>query len=324
MNDEDLERVLKGAGQREKPPPEVERAVRQRLRDEWRAVVADRHRRSRRRAISAIAAGLVVAAIGVWAVGPRLTASNKIVATVALVTGELRVNSGWFGFRQRIGEGQPLMLGQTLETGPAGRVALALPTGVSVRLDHRTRLSIPGADRLKLERGTLYVDSGVAVPADRLDVLTPSGSVRHIGTQYEVHLLEPGVRLRVRDGRIEWRSRTGELERGAAGEQLTILDSGSVERRPVPGYGTSWDWAAGIAPAIEIEGLPLAAFLSWAARELGRDVDYASPQIEGEVADIVVHGSIAGLTPAQALDAVLATTSVRATIADRRIVVERH
>lgn len=324
MNDEDLERVLKNAGLREKPPAEVERAVRHRLHAEWLTVVSGNRRRNRPRVIVAIAAAILAAAIGIWIVAPPMNGSAEAVADVALATGEVRVTSGWLDGWHSVAEGQELSTGQTLETGPAGRGALAMPSGVSARLDHDTRLVIAGADQLKLERGTLYVDSGAAAPAARLDVITPSGSVRHIGTRYEAHLSEASVRLRVRDGRIEWRSRTGEIERSQSGEQLTISDDGSVMRKPIPGYGASWDWAAAAAPAIEIEGMPLAAFLSWAARELGREIAYASPQTATEVAGIVVHGSIAGLTPTQALDAVLATTSVRAAVTDGRILVERY
>ncbi|MGH8197122.1 MAG: FecR domain-containing protein [Steroidobacteraceae bacterium] len=291
---------------------------------EWLTVVSDNSRRNRPRFIVAVAAGILAAAVGIWFVAPRINGPTEAAASVALATGEVRVTSGWLDGWHGVAEGQTLSTGQTLETGPAGRGALAMPSGVSARLDHDTRLVIAGADQLKLERGTLYVDSGAATPTARLDVITPSGSVRHIGTQYEAHLSKTSVRLRVRDGRIEWRSRIGEIERSRSGEQLTISDDGSVVRKPIPGYGASWDWAAAAAPAIEIEGMPLAAFLSWAARELGREIAYASPQTATEVAGIVVHGSIAGLTPTQALDAVLATTNVRAAVADGHILVERH
>jgi len=62
-------------------------------------------------------------------------------------------------------------------------------------------------------------------------------------------------------------------------------------------------------------------FLSWVGRELGREIVYSSPQTAAHVAGFVVHGSISGLIPAQALEAVLAMTSVRAVMANGRIVV---
>ena len=86
-------------------------------------------------------------------------------------------------------------------------------------------------------------------------------------------------------------------------------------------YGETWDWIATTTPAIDIEGRPLVDFLAWAGRELGREVVFESPELRREAAAIVVHGSVAGLTPQQALDAVLATTSVRGSLDQGRIVV---
>ena len=160
------------------------------------------------------------------------------------------------------------------------------------------------------------------MPGDsRLAVETPSGLVRHVGTQYEVRLDGSDVRLRVREGRIEWRSNSGTVERGQAGEQLMIAADGAVRREQASRYDASWDWIASTTPAIDIEGRPLAEFLSWAGRELGREVVFATPEVAEETAAIVVHGSIEGLTPTQALDAVLATTSVRGSLEEGRIVV---
>ncbi len=322
MNDKDIEQVLKSAGPREKPSVDFERMVHSRLRAEWLGLVADNRRHRRRRTVLALAASVVAAAIGIWIAAPRLTGPADAIATMALTAGEVRMKSGWFDGWHEIVEGQPLLTGQTLATGPSGRGALALPGGVSARLDHDTRLTIAGAEELTLDRGALYVDSGpAAVPSSRLDVITPSGSVRHIGSQYEVRVMGNEVRLRVREGQVEWRARTGAIERSRTGVQLTIAGDGTVKRVSIPLYGESWDWIAATAPGIEIEGLPLGRFLSWVGRELGREITYASPQSESEVAGIVVHGSISGLTPAQALNAVLATTTVRAVIADGRIVV---
>lgn len=322
MNDADIERVLSSAGPREKPPVEIERAVHDSLRAEWRAVVAEGHRHGRRRMGFALAAGILAAAVGVWVAMPRPAGPADIVATLALAAGEVRVRSGWLDGWGAVASGQALASGQTLQTGSAGRGVLTLPGGVSARMDHDTRILLAGGDQVVLERGALYVDAGPSPsPAAPLDVVTPAGSLRHVGTQYEVRLLDSGVRLRVREGRVEWQVRNGAVEHSGSGEQLTISNDGSVARAMTPLYGESWDWIAAATPAIEIEGLPLAEFLSWAARELGREVVYATSGTESDVAEIVVHGSIAGLTPLQALDAVLATTSVRADVIDSRIVV---
>ncbi len=321
MNDLDLERVLKSAGLRETPPAEVERAVRDHVRSDWRDVVAERSRRGRRRTARALAAGIAVAAIGVWAIAPRFSPTPLTVASVSLAEGGLRVTSGWLDGWHAVTAGQALLEGQVLEAGPGARGALALPGGISARIDRGSRLVVAAHDRLVLERGTIYVDSGAA-PAAPLAVVTPTGTVRHVGTQYEVRLLDAAVQVSVRDGTIEWRSKAGDVARSASGERLTIAGDGRVERTNVPAYGAAWEWTLEAAPAIDIEGMPLSRFLAWAARETGREIAYSSPGVEREAAGIVVHGSIAGLTPPQALDAVLATTNLRARVAGGSLVVE--
>ena len=323
MNDLDLQKVLKSAGLREKPPADVERAVREHLRGEWREAVAEQRLRSRQRTGFALAAGLLAAAIGVWAIAPRFSEVPVAVASITFAADDVRVTSGWLGRRQAVVPGQALLAGQSIETGPSGRGALALAGGIAARVDRDTRLVVAAADRLVLESGTIYVDSGPAsTVTSPLDVVTPRGTVRHVGTQYEVRLLDAGVRVSVRDGMIEWRSGDGNVERSASGEQLTITHDGRVEREPVSAYGPMWDWTLEAAPPINIEGMPLSQFLAWAARETGREIRFASPEVEREAAGIVVHGSVAGLTPHEALDAVLATTTVTAQVSGGSLVVD--
>ncbi|MGH8722180.1 MAG: FecR domain-containing protein, partial [Burkholderiales bacterium] len=232
---------------------------------------------------------------------------------------------GWMSGWREMQSGDVVLAGRALETGADGRAALALPGGLSARMDRDTRVTMVDREHLRLERGTLYVDSGSnGARASRLQVQTASGTVRHLGTQYELRLLPAGMRLRVREGRVEWRSAAGVVESGHAGEQLVVSGDGGVIREPTPRYGASWDWVSEAAPAIDLEGMPLTRFLAWAGRELGRDVKFSPALYEPELATIVVHGSTSGLTPAEALHAVLATTSVKATIADGQIVVARR
>ena len=55
-------------------------------------------------------------------------------------------------------------------------------------------------------------------------------------------------------------------------------------------------------------------FLSWAARELGREIVFASPESEAEANSAVLSGSMTGLTPAEAIAAVLPTTRLRSSL----------
>lgn len=323
MSDIDIERVLRAAGPRNRPPEEVESRAREHLHKEWLQIVAEEHTRRRRRINFALAAGLVAAAIGVWLAAPLVTRSGgEAAATIALVSGEIRAKSGWLGPWRLVGDGESVTAGETLTTGTAGRVAVTLPGGVSARLDRDTRITFVTAEMVRIESGALYVDAGraAASPA-RLEVVTPHGSLTHLGTQFEVRLLESQVRVRVREGRVEWRNDRGAVASGTAGEQLTIEPDGVVQRGATSRFGESWDWVAAVAPGIDIDGHSLAEFLEWAGRELGRDVIFASAEVRSEATGVVLHGSIAGLTPLRALDVVIATTQLQLQLDDGRILI---
>ena len=320
MRDDDIERLLKAAGQRERAPARVEREVREALRADWRELVAERRGRRRAWAGFAAAAGLLLAMLGAWLAYSGSESVGRPVATMAAALDDVRVRSGWWRGWLPAEAGRALVEGDSLETGATGRAGLALPGMVSVRLDHDSRIRLAGADRIVIERGALYVDAGRnAALRSRLVVETPTGDVHHVGTQYEVRIAGDDVQLRVREGRVQWRSRKGGIESGSAGEKLTIAADGHVRREPASRYGATWDWIASTTPAISIEGRTLSEFLNWAGRELGREVVYATPAVAAEARVIVVHGSIDGLTPVQALDAVLGTTSVKSTLDDGRI-----
>jgi hypothetical protein len=67
-----------------------------------------------------------------------------------------------------------------------------------------------------------------------------------------------------------------------------------------------------VTPPYEIDNRPLLEFLVWAGRETGREVVFATPAAEAQAGQVVLKGSVAGLGPDQAIDAVLVSTSLRA------------
>lgn len=322
MQDEDIGRVLKAAGLREQPPGHVRDSVYEGLQLEWRALVANERSRRHRRTTFALAAALAVATVATWQIAPQLTTPAATAATVVVASGDVRVRDGWLRGWDRVGVGAVIRSGVSLASSAQGRAAVTLPGGISARIDRDSLLRFLAPDRVVVERGALYVDSGQATPAP-LDVVTSSGIVRHVGTQYEVRLVGQEVRIRVREGRIEWRSRRGEVEDGRAGEQLRIDGVGRISRSRAATHGESWQWVAATTPVIDVNGLRLDEFLDWAGRELGCEVVFDDSSIAAEAASIRVRGSIDGLTPAQAVEAVLATTSLRAVVAKGRIAVGR-
>ena len=320
----DLGRGLRAAGRRARPAEDVERSVRAAVYAEWQCTVAMRRARRRRRVGYAAVAALGVMGVGAWLSSTRLTAPGAPIASIERVDGEVRYAAGPLPLWRVAGERLALTVGDELRTGDGGRVALALDNGLSVRLDHGTRVELAAEDRIVVRQGAVYIDSGAeeAGAESSLAIDTPAGTVRHLGTQYEVRLLEPGVRVRVREGRVVLERPSDGVLRARAGEQLTVSPDGTVERAAVPVHGDAWQWAVAIAPAFEIDGRPLAQFLAWASRELGREIAYATPEAQAAATRIILSGSVAGLAPEEALNAVLATTGLRRADEDGRIVID--
>jgi ferric-dicitrate binding protein FerR (iron transport regulator) len=171
--------------------------------------------------------------------------------------------------------------------------------------------------------GAVYIDSGVTGPsAARLQVGTPAGVVRHVGTQYEARILNGGTRVRVREGRVDVMPANGPSRTLEVGDQILVTGAGVEERSRIEPSSTEWDWASSAAPEFDINGKPVHEFLAWAGRETGLKVVFTSAESAAEAKRAVLSGSIAGLNPDEALAAVLPTTSLKGTERDGQLVIE--
>lgn len=316
-----IERLLRAASPRVEPPADVERELRAKLRAEWRGIVSAARARRRHMTLS-LAAGVALVAVGAGLATSMLREPAPVIAIAAVAHGELRVADSWIGRWRPLADGAALRVGQRLATGPQTRGALRLTNGLSLRLDHATRVALGDIGHVGIEQGALYVDTGAAgSPAADLLVATPAGDVRHVGTQYEVRLAGRDVTVRVREGRVELLRQDEILAEGRAGEQLAIDPAGRLSRSETAIHGPSWDWVAATAPSFDIDGRALPDFLAWAGRELGLRIDYATPGIEAAAARVRLSGSVAGLMPDQALQAVMDTTRLRAQLDGGRVVI---
>jgi ferric-dicitrate binding protein FerR (iron transport regulator) len=217
-------------------------------------------------------------------------------------------------------EGEPVAAGMTLQTGPAARVALRLSGGGSLRMDVDTRLRLISATDVSLESGMVYLDSGRSgAHAGAVSVHTPMGLVRETGTQFEVRVEKAILRVRVREGSVHLDGSAGSHEAGR-GEELQV-EGPRFSRRPAPLQGATWDWVQGIAPEFDLEGRSLSGFLDWVSRETGRNIRYADDRTARAAAAHRLHGSVEGLTPEQALEAVLPASGLPYGVIDGQLVV---
>lgn len=322
-----IARLLRASGGREQPSEDLQRDVRAAVHAEWRTLVAARTR-TRQRIWLAAAASLIAVVAGLWVVQTRLTTPGVSLASVNRLEGNVNSQEhsplSWLtGNRwQAVGLHQQMHAGESLQTGRDGRAALTVAGNVSLRLDHDTRIAFVAADRIEVQSGAVYVDAGTAPSRETLLLDTPAGAVRHLGTQYEVRMLSAGTRIRVREGRVELSDASGSTEQLSAGEQLIVAADGTHRRGVAEAQDADWSWSAQVAPPFEIEGRLLSEFLGWVSRETGRRLVFADPASEAEALSAVLHGSVAGLAPGEALRAVLPTTRLQGRIINGDLLIE--
>ncbi len=300
-----VESLIQRAGRRIEPPDAAYAQV-------WTAAsAAFRAKTTRRRdriqwLWAGAAAVLVVAVTLVLRWTPPLAGHGELARAERVIGGvEVAAGARW----RPLAEAQTgLVAGTRIRTLEDGRAALRLADGESLRLDSGTEVMLDAPGRLYFERGTIYVDSGPRPSAGRIEVVTSVGTARDIGTQFELQVADPVLRLRVREGSVSI-DHGGESLTGIAGEQIQIGGLG-VSRGEIEPDSEAWQWAESIAPTPDMDGRPAAELIAWVARETGRQVRYASATAEQRAASVILHGNIRHLGPLAALEAMLATTDL--------------
>lgn len=270
---------------------------------------------------SLAAAAMVLLALGVawrWS-GPTVSPGSAAVAQVQFVEGAASLflaSDGAEPQKLPLTNDSQIPPGSILETPPATEskgslVALKLTSGASLRLAAGSRLVAQGPSTVALERGLLYFDEDpTSNGGPVVEIETPYGTVRHLGTQFEVKLSEqqggqePNLRVRVREGLVEVDFQ-GTSHRAEKGVELAVFADGSTQRQKVLPHGPQWQWVQDSAPALEIEGTSAFDYLRWVSRETGLELSFASSDLETTSMDTILHGSIQGLQPRQSLTVVL-------------------
>jgi ferric-dicitrate binding protein FerR (iron transport regulator) len=301
-----VESLIRSAGRRVEPPEKDYRQVYAAAHDAFRRRTA--RRQERIWLLWAGAAATLVLAVALMVRWTPPAAQKEELASVARVAGEVEVATGdvWRPLAEARAR---LTAGIKLRTHADGRAALALAGGESLRLAGSTEVMLDAPGRLYVQGGTIYVDSGARPAAARLEVVTPAGTARDLGTQFELSVAGAALRLRVREGMVAL-DRGGQSLTGKSGEQIAIDGLGGVSRGRIAPEDPAWQWAEAIAPMPDMDGQPASALISWVARETGRRLSYESPLVEQRATAVILHGDIRHLPPLDALRAMLATTDL--------------
>ena len=327
-HDDPIARVLKFAGSRPQPDAARKAAFKKALRTEWHRVIepdVHAHAKPKRRGVT-IAAGIAAIA-AVWLITVLLPSRIAQSPVAAQVVGRVVRTEGVAHKTNGIGviAGEDVHAGTVLDTGDTGRMALALGTDVSLRIDVDSRIIMIGERIVRLERGAVYVDARALHPDKRGSLLihTPHGDIRDIGTQFEVRARGASFGVRVREGEVlinrsgrggisgsggsSDSSVSGAEMTARAGEGLHLDREGRFVRTTIPIFGPEWAWTSAIAPQFQLEGGTVRQFLDWVTREQGWRWRFADSDTTRLAAGIVTHGSLEGYTPEEALAIVLPT-----------------
>jgi ferric-dicitrate binding protein FerR (iron transport regulator) len=200
----------------------------------------------------------------------------------------------------------------------SGRVALRLPGGGSLRLAPQTRLTFAAAGRATLDSGAVYFDSEDGAQA--VEVRTPLGTLRDMGTQFVARLAGERLEVAVRGGRVAIARASGAVDVGP-GERVSVTNGSSAARRePIASFGADWQWAERLAPPFDIDGCRLLDFLHWVEAQTGRTLVFADSASEQAARDTTLSGTI-DLEPLPKLAAVLALTDLGYALEGDRIVI---
>jgi ferric-dicitrate binding protein FerR (iron transport regulator) len=251
-------------------------------------------------AAAAAAAATVFVSLRVMEPAPASPAGPVIAGTLTTTAGSV-----WIDERPAAA-GTAVPAGATLRTSEDGRAALRLASGADLRTDVGTDLRFTAAAAISLARGAVFFDSGTATGPRLIEVETPLGVARDVGTRFEVRLVGGDMRVRVREGRVDVATGAASLS-ATAGVELVAAPDRSIARHSAPVTGTDWDWVTLAAQPFEIEGRTLQEFLAWVSREGGWQTTFATDALARSAPPIVLRGSIGRVTPREALELVLPT-----------------
>ena len=218
-----------------------------------------------------------------------------------------------------------MLAGARLRTDPTGRAVLKLAGESSLRVAGSTDLLLQPANRIELLAGRVYIDTQQR-GGGSVEVVTRFGTLRDIGTQFEVLATRDGLRLRTREGAVSLtRDGSGQRIECASSEELRMDASGRLERGRIEPHDDEWSWVQALSEPPRGDPLPLTRAQRVVdeprkglvvARETGRRLEYDSTETRARVRSVVLHGSTSGLPPVKALEVALATTDIDYTLLD--------
>ncbi|HVY82746.1 MAG TPA: FecR family protein [Steroidobacteraceae bacterium] len=312
--------LLRRAGRRNAPPPEMTARVYATVLDIWSEEVSRRRRSSRMLALKAAVVVLAVAAAAAfWHSG----LAPEDVARVTRLTARVELTRG--DDTQTLSTKFDVRSGDRLDVPPGSALVARRADGLSIRVRGPAYLVWDTAERLRLEHGRVYVDGGPKADDARapFEVRTPLARIEHIGTRFVADSNPQRVRVAVREGHVRLTSSSGDALGIDGGQAAEAAVNGQISWVTPPAR-SEWEWVDALAPACGIEGRSLFDVLTDLTHEADLQLVFATPEIERRARELTLHGPALELPPRTAIDAVLATTDLDADLAEARVILHER
>lgn len=308
--DDTLAAVLRLAGASPEIDREIKRRVYANVKREWNR--AKPRPRAVRWAVPLAMAATVLVAIGLVD-STSSTPPAIAIGTVSVVRGDAD-NAGHT-------VGDTIYASDVLDTSNQEGMSLVLAQDISLRIDANTLLRVDAASEFTLLSGRIYVDTGDRIYPDRhVTIHTATGTATDVGTQFSVLFEDADMSIAVREGLVNVKE-GNETHSARRGDRVTVRPGAGAQFETVEIHGPEWSWVTALAPEFDIENSSLLEFLRWVERETGMALKIESEDVRVETRRSRLHGSIAGMAPLDALEAVLATTQFTYSIDTGRIVI---
>lgn len=312
QDDDAVAKVIRLAGRR----PVAEGAARARVyaavHERWQQSVRETRRTQRTLSWLAAAAALVAVAVGITMLRTPGGVANAEVATLQTTRGTLLVaRAGTRNWKaaSELADGT-LRAGDALRTDAGdGRAVIALASGASLRLNADTEIVLNAVDRVELAHGVIYLDSGADGHGTVTHLHTALGDVWDVGTQFELRADADSLRIRVREGAVQFQGGDRSLH-SEAGDDVLIPASGESVRARIDPYDDAWGWVTELASFQPQGDYTAATLLQWVSRETGRPLRFDGPATQVHAGTLLLHGA-EGLSPEDTLEVVAATTDLR-------------
>jgi len=128
------------------------------------------------------------------------------------------------------------------------------------------------------------------------------------------------VTVSVREGQVRILGDTFDAT-AAAGQQVRVQGNARPSYANISTYGEMWHWAEKITPTVAVDRRSAHQFISWAARESGMEARFASDAVRQLAHATSMSGDTGELEPMAALQLLLQTTTLEATVVDGAILV---